>query len=94
MATRYVTKTKKDSKTQEILGLCSDTESWKSVSKEQAIKDIEGSVHSYKVSWPATASVPAKITDIKVVTPANGAKYLRTDRDDTTRNNLLDLPDC
>ena len=32
-------------------------------------------------------------TEIRVVNGPNG-KYLRTDRDDTERNNLRDLPNC
>ena len=94
MAIRYVAKTKKDTKTLEILGLCNANEDWKSVTKDQAIKDIEGNTHTYKVSWAATATVPAKVTEVRVVTPSVGAKYLRTDWDTTTRNNLHDLPDC
>ncbi|MGH7565766.1 MAG: DUF3892 domain-containing protein, partial [Gemmatimonadota bacterium] len=32
-------------------------------------------------------------TEIRIVQGPNG-KYLRTSKDDTTRNNLEDLPDC
>ena len=51
-----------------------------------AIRDIESGANAYHVQWPE------KRTEIRVVQGATG-KYLRTDRDNTTRNNLDDLPD-
>ena len=86
MARRRVTATRKN-KEGDILALCKSGESWSPRSKADAIKDIEGSVHSYYVAWPE------KETEIRVVQGSTG-KYLRTDRDATTRNNLDDLPDC
>ena len=86
MADRGVTKTGKSSD-DEITSLCSDNADWSPRSKAGAISDIESGTHTYHVAWPE------KRTVIKVVNGATG-KYLRTDRDDTTRNNLLDLPDC
>ena len=57
------------------------------VSKQDAILHIEqGTSRYYTVTGQTTAFV-------KVVNGATG-KYLRTDSDSTTRNNLLDLPDC
>ena len=55
--------------------------------KADAITDIENGSYRYVVVWPE------KKTEIRVVNGPSG-KYLRTDRDDTTRNNLADLPDC
>lgn len=86
MAKRYVTKTGKD-RDGDITRLCKSGEIWSPRSKVDAIRDIEGGIHSYHVKWPE------KETKISVVNGPNG-KYLRTDRDSTTRNNLDDLPDC
>ena len=87
MATRYVTKTRKDSEG-DITALCNGSESWSPRMKAGAITDIEGGTHSYYVSWPE-----GKPPQFGVVNGSTG-KYLRTDRDETTRNNLDDLPDC
>lgn len=86
MAQRPVTQTKKD-RDGDILALCNPNEMWSPRSKADAIYDIENNIHSYHVSWPDGA------TQIRVVNGSTG-KYLRTDRDNTTRNNLDDLPDC
>ena len=64
-------------------------QAWSPRSKADAIADIENKVHTYYVVWPPGY----KRTEIHVVNGPTG-KYLRTDRDNTTRNNLLDLPDC
>jgi hypothetical protein len=85
MADREVTRTGKNKDV--ITTLCNSNEWWSPRSKEDAIRDIESKTHTYYVKWPE------KRTEIRVVDGATG-KYLRTDRDDTTRNNLLDLPDC
>jgi hypothetical protein len=60
------------------------------VSKRDAISHIENGIHNYHVPWTSGR------TEIRVVVDASvsGGKYLRTDRDNTTRNNLRDLPDC
>nr|WP_081895981.1 DUF3892 domain-containing protein [Cellulosimicrobium sp. MM] len=55
-------------------------------SKSSAISNIENGVCRYFVNWPEG------YTWIRVVNGATG-KYLRTDRDGTSRNNLDDLPD-
>ncbi|MDX1996632.1 MAG: DUF3892 domain-containing protein [Thermoanaerobaculia bacterium] len=86
MAEREVTRTKKDS-SDVITALCNPAGSWSPRSKSDVIADIESGNHSYYVKWPE------KRTEIRVVAGASG-KYLRTDRDTTTRNNLLDLPNC
>jgi hypothetical protein len=89
MADRQVTKTGKDNDG-DITSLCNDGSAWSPVPKSQAISDIEGNVHTYHVQWPNAR------TEIKVVhdPSVNGGKYLRTDRDSTSSNNLDDLPDC
>ncbi len=86
MAHRQVTRTGKD-RNGNITSLCKPGEAWSPRSSADCIRDIETGTHSYYVAWPE------KQTDIRVVQGPNG-KYLRTDRDATTRNNLDDLPDC
>ncbi len=49
---------------------------------------IENGTHEYWVNWTRYPE-----TRIRVVQGPNG-KYLRTDRDETNKNNLDDLPDC
>jgi hypothetical protein len=87
MADRPVRRTGKDSQG-DITSLCDD--SFGSVSKWDAIRQIETHAHTYHVPWQTGR------TEIRVVNDASvsGGKYLRTDRDNTTRNNLRDLPDC
>jgi hypothetical protein len=85
MADRAVYRTGKDDRG-DITALCSD-EWWSPRSKRDAISDIETGVHTYHVPWRDGR------TEIRVVIGATG-RYLRTDADQTTRNNLLDLPDC
>lgn len=86
MADRRVTHTRKD-KDGDITALCKPGEFWSPRSNADAIRDIEGNAHTYYVQWPE------KRTEIRVVNGPTG-KYLRTDRDNTTKNNLDDLPDC
>ncbi|HEX8443503.1 MAG TPA: DUF3892 domain-containing protein [Allosphingosinicella sp.] len=87
MAKRYVRQTGKNSQG-DITRLCNSGQSWSPRSKSDAINDIESGSHEYWVNW---ANNPE--TKIQVVNGTTG-KYLRTDRDGTTRNNLDDLPDC
>ena len=87
MAKRYVRATGKD-KDGDITKLCNSGSDWSPRLKSGAIKEIEDGTHEYWVNW---ANSPE--TKIRVVDGANG-KYLRTDRDSTSRNNLDDLPDC
>ncbi len=87
MARRAVTRSGKD-RDGDITAICNPVEYWSPRSKWHAIQDIESAVHSYYVPW---TNGPA--TEIRVVNGPTG-KYLRTDRDATTRNNLDDLPDC
>ena len=86
MADRAVTKTGKD-RDGDITALCNPGMSWSPRSKRDAINDIESGTHTYHVPWTDGR------TEIRVVNGPKG-KYLRTDRDSTSRNNLDDLPDC
>ena len=87
MADRQVTRTRKN-RDGDILALCNTGQSWSPRQKRDAIDDIETSRHSYFVRWEN-----GNRTEIRVVNGPAG-KYLRTDRDNTTHNNLDDLPDC
>lgn len=87
MASRKVTHSGKDSDG-DITALCQPGADWSPRRKSGAINDIENGIHCYHVDVPGTGQV-----DIHVVNGRNG-KYLRTDPDRTSRNNLDDLPDC
>jgi hypothetical protein len=86
MADRAVRKTGKD-QSGDITSLCDDSAAWSPRPKADAIRDIEAGAHTYYVPWTSGR------TEIRVANGATG-KYLRTDRDSTTKNNLDDLPDC
>ncbi|MFB2586964.1 DUF3892 domain-containing protein [Herbiconiux liukaitaii] len=86
MADRAVYKTGKDNYG-DITHLCNDGASWSPRAKADAIREIESGMHTYYVPWQSGR------TPIRVAT-RNGVKYLRTDRDNTTKNNLDELPDC
>jgi len=88
MFERQVRKTRKDNDGN-ILALCNPEESWSPRLKKYAIHDIESGSYNYYVLWPE-----GKRTDIRVVNDPRKGKYLRTDRDNTERNNLDDLLDC
>ncbi len=68
-----------------ILGLGNPQEWWSVRLKQNAVQDIDGGLVEYVVPWRDGS------THVRVVNGPTGA-YLRTDRDHTTRNNLLDLP--
>ena len=87
MADREVTRTGKD-RDGDITGLCRPGASWSPRPKSLAIVDIEADLHRYFVPWS-----DGKRTPIRVVNGPHG-KYLRTDRDTTTSNNLDELLDC
>ncbi|TMM48278.1 DUF3892 domain-containing protein [Qipengyuania marisflavi] len=87
MAKRYVRQTGKD-KDGDITRLCNSVHEWSPRSKANAISDIDSGAHEYWVNW---ANSPE--TSIHVVNGTDG-KYLRTDWDNTSKNNLDDLPDC
>ena len=86
MADRAVTQTGKDADG-DITRLCNPGKSWSPRSKQDAIDDIESGDYTYYVPWNSGR------TEIRVVDGPNG-KYLRTDRDGTSKNNLDDLPNC
>jgi hypothetical protein len=71
-----------------ITALCNPDEKWSPREKEDAIRDIEDKIHTYYVQWPEGYR-----TDIGVIKGPTG-KYLHTDKDNTPRNNLDDLPVC
>ncbi len=87
MARRKVTKTRKDSDG-DITALCNPSYIWSPCYKSDAIRDIESKTHSYYVVSGSQE------VDIHVVNDPDKGKYLRTDRDKTSSNNLDDLPDC
>ena len=86
MTERAVKKTRKD-RDGDILALCNPGSYWSPRSKKDAIRDIESGSHKYYVPWRSGK------TYIHVVNGPNG-KYLRTNQDGSSRNNLDDLPDC
>jgi len=86
MTDRRVTNSRKNSQ-HDITAICSTGESWSPRLKEDAIKDIESGVHSYYVL------IHGRRVDVHVVKGIDG-KYLRTDPDRTSSNNLDNLPDC
>jgi hypothetical protein len=87
MADRAVYRTRKD-QDGDILALCNGAELWSPRLNADAITDIETGAHRYYVPW-----ADGKSTWIRVVNGPAG-KYLRTDKDNTPRNNLHDLPNC
>jgi hypothetical protein len=57
------------------------------VTEDEAIRDIENDWYKYHVV--------AGGRDVNIfVSSHNGHKYLRTTSDDTTKDNLLSLPEC
>jgi hypothetical protein len=84
MADRQVTKTGKDS-SGDITSLCG---AWGATAKSLAILDIELGTHGYY-----THASNGTEAGVIVVNGATG-KYLRTDPDKATADNLADLPDC
>ena len=87
MADRPVIRSGKD-QDGDITKLCNSGQSWSPVSKATAIREIESNTHRYYVPWN-----DGNNTWIRVVNGPTG-KYLRTDKDSTTKNNLDDLQDC
>lgn len=86
MADRAVRNTGKN-RDGDITKLCDPRQSWSPRFKADTIHDIETGAHTYHVPWSSGR------TEIHVVNGPNG-KYLRTDQDNTSSNNLDDLPDC
>ena len=86
MAGRRVTHTGKD-KEGDITKLYNRDEPWLSRPKADAIRDIEYGVHTYYVESDGER------VSIHVVDGPSG-KYLRSDPDKTSTNNLDELPYC
>lgn len=86
MADRAVRQSRKDS-VGDITAIGDTGQYWSPRMKQDAINDIESGTHTYYVPWVSGR------TEIRVVNGQTG-KYLRTDRDNTEKNNLDDLPDC
>jgi hypothetical protein len=84
MATRQVLRTRKDSNG-EITHLCG---AGFTISEADAIAEIEKRVNAYNVQVPGVGAVDV------VVRQGRYRKYLTTDPDKTTTNNLAVLPDC
>lgn len=87
MEDRQVTHTKKD-KDGDILALCQPGQYWSPRWKSEAIADIESGRHQYHVNAYGISKAR-----VRVVQGMYG-KYLRTDADSTSGNNLDNLPDC
>ncbi len=86
MADRRVTHTGKDGKG-DITKLCQPGAGWSPRSKNSAISDIESSTHRYWVREEGDGAW------VHVVNGPYG-KYLRTNADKSSKNNLDNLPDC
>ncbi len=87
MANREVTQSMK-AKKGDIIALCNSQAIWSPKLKSMAILEIEENIHRYFVKVDDTE------VDIHVVNDRLKGKYLRTDPDKTTTNNLQNLPDC
>ena len=84
---RKVTATGKDTDG-DITKLCNHGEIWSPRYKSDAVSDIESGVYKYYL-----INSYGGRTYIHVVT-LNGRKHLRTDPNDSTADNLDELPDC
>ncbi len=89
IADRPVRKTDKNS-SGDITALCNDGSTWSPRSKADAFSDIEDGRHTYHVPWESGRTEIQVVRDLSV----SGGKYRRTDEDNTSKNNLDDLPDC
>lgn len=85
MAERRVTATAKDRDDGHITALCNLSSTWKRVSRSQAVKDIKSGDPKYYVQEVGTARVYVHVY---------GGKFLRTNADPSSKNNLKNLPDC
>ena len=86
MAERRVTHTDKDNDG-DIESLANPGEPWSPRASADAIRDIEQGLHQYFVHEESYR------TDVHVVTSTeDGFKYLRTDADEASKNNLDNLP--
>lgn len=87
MIDRAVRQARKDSDG-DIAAIGDTGSSWSPRSKADAINDIDSGGINYYVPWNSGR------TEIRVVNSTRYGRYLRTDRDDTEKNNLEDLPSC
>jgi hypothetical protein len=88
MADRRVKASGKD-KDGDITKLCNSGETWSPRVKADAIDDIEAKRHTYY-----TEDRYGRRSNIHVVKKTNGTKYLRTDPDGQSEDNLDNLPNC
>lgn len=88
MADRRVTASGKD-KDGDITKLCNSGQSWSPRKKADAINDIESKAHTYY-----TQDRNGNRSDVHVAKKADGSKYLRTDPNGKSEDNLDNLPDC
>lgn len=84
---RYIIRSGKDH-LGNIISLCNPGAWWSPRSAWDVINDIRTGTHRYLVAWADGIT-----TEVGVVNGTTGL-YLRTDRDNTIRNNLDDLADC
>jgi hypothetical protein len=75
------------SKRGEILALCNPYEDWSFIKKNGAIIEIENEINNYYIRKGG------KKVEI-IVRNGISSKYLTTASDLTTKNLLLDLPEC
>lgn len=72
----------------DITSLCNEWQTWSPRSKANAINDIESGIHQYFVKETGTQEVAVKVKS------RDGKKYLTTEADSNSKNNLDKLPDC
>ena len=85
LADRFVRGVQRDDRGA-IVALCDDSALWSPRLTRDVIADIESGAYRYVAVWTDG------MTTIHVAGDENG-KYLRTDKETSGRNNLLDLPD-
>ena len=84
---RAVTRTGKDTDG-DITALCSGPGGWGRVTKSTAIAEINVGTNTYFVNEAGYRA------DVKVRTRSNGVRYLTTEADKTSKNNLDNLDGC